>query len=365
MSDTERLALWTLALFSAHAVCCVSAHLEVLARDSGDVVVLSCRVDHTSTPPFGVYLKRSRLRPGDVLFKYEDEDVSVRDGEYHNRTSVTGDPKIHEVNVTIRDLRPTDTDQYHCEFNFNNPTSEDTVQRGTTEYFIYVRGVVDVDRDWVHTCVGGSTQMPCLPPVGDDSSVEGVVLKRQKGRGPVELLYHSQRTSRSSHFSEDRVRLVPVPGPGGISYSLTVDALRPEDSGLYSCQLLLQGRPPSPAMGPQGVYVSVQDDQCGCSSYSALIYALSAAVAVTFVLLVVALLVHRGSRPRAKATPNPAPIYEEMTGLKPKSPKRSRGFGDELPWASEYRNITPKDEREPRPENHYESPNGAIESKPE
>uniref|UniRef100_A0A3B4AK58 Immunoglobulin V-set domain-containing protein n=1 Tax=Periophthalmus magnuspinnatus TaxID=409849 RepID=A0A3B4AK58_9GOBI len=217
--------------------------LSVGQGPSQNVVVLSCRVDHTSTPPFGVYLKRSRLRPGDVLFKYEDEDVSVRDGEYHNRTSVTGDPKIHEVNVTIRDLRPTDTDQYHCEFNFNNPTSEDTVQRGTTEYFIYVRG--------------GETH----------NTTQHTTHNIQH------TTYNTQHTTQHTTYNTQHTT--------------------------------------------------------------------------------------------SKATPNPAPIYEEMTGLKPKSPKRSRGFGDELPWASEYRNITPKDEREPRPENHYESPNGAIESKPE
>ncbi|KAJ0050731.1 hypothetical protein NL108_005118 [Boleophthalmus pectinirostris] len=355
MSDINRLCLWTLILIHADTVLCSTTPTKILVRDVGDAVVLSCLVEQTTLPPFGVYLKRSKLLPREVLFKYENTEAHILDPECQNRTSVSGDPNIHAVNVTITDLQPSDTDQYHCEFNVHNPDSADTVQRGTTDFFLLVRGVVDVDRDWVNTCVGGSALLPCVSPVEDSSAVEGVVLKRQRGRWPVELLYHSKHTSWSSRYFVDRVQLSTAPGPGGISYSLTVGALQPEDSGLYSCQLLLQGRPHSLSMGPQGRYVSVQDDQCGCSSYSTLIYALSAAVAVTFTLLLVTVLVHRVNNLRATATPAPPPIYEEMTGLQPLSSKRSKGHADEP--QSEYRNISLND---PRLENHYESPNGAI-----
>lgn len=353
MSGVPSLCLWTLLIHAGLVLC---STIQFLARDEGDSVVLACQVDRTEPPPIGVYLKRSWLRHSEILFKYERTEVSEKDLEFRNRTRVSGDPSVHALNVTISDLRPSDTDRYHCEFMHSSQSGLDTVQRGNTEFFLFVRGVLDVDRDLVDICVGGSVVLPCVPPVGDSSAVEGVVLKRQRGQQPMELLYHSKQTSWSSQFSVDRFQLSTAPGPGGISYSLTVGALQPEDSGLYSCQLLLHGRPHSPSMGQQGKYVCVQGDQCGCSTYSTLIYALSAAVAVTFVLLLVVVLMHRGKRERAKAVHSPAPIYEEMTGLQPKSPKRSRSHMDE----SEYRNISLK---ESCPENHYESPNGAPSSK--
>lgn len=322
----------------------------------GDSVVLACQANQTGPPPIGVYLKRYWLRNSDIVFKYERTEEKVLDQEFRNRTSVSGDPSVYSFNVTISGLRPSDTDRYYCEFILDGKQSADTVQHGNTEFLLFVSGVLDVDRDLVDTCVGGSVVLPCVPPVGDSSAVEGVVLKRQRGQQPMELLYHSKHTSWSSQFSVDRFQLSTAPGPGGISYSLTVGALQPEDSGLYSCQLLLHGRPHSPSMGQQGKYVSVQGDQCGCSSYSTLIYALSAAVAVTFVLLLVVVLMHRGKRKRAKAVHPPAPIYEEMTGLQPKSPKRSRSHTED----SEYRNISLK---ESCPENHYESPNRALSPK--
>ncbi|CAL1601620.1 unnamed protein product [Knipowitschia caucasica] len=339
--------LWTLIFI--HTVRCA---IEFLAREEGDVVVFPCLVNQNTATPIGVYLKRSWLRRSNILFQYERSEVSVLDNKYLNRTSTSGDPNIRAVNVTISGLRPSDTDLYTCEFNLDNPHSEDQIQHGNTQFFLFVRGVLDVDRDWVTTCVGGSALLPCAPPAGDSSAVEGVVLKRQRGKQPLELLYHSKHTSGPSQFSADRVQLSTAPGPGGISYTLTVGGLQPEDSGLYSCQLLQSERPHSPSMGPQGLYVIVQGDQCGCTTYSALIYALSAAVAVASVLLVVAVLMHRGNRPRAKKTHVQAPIYEEMSGLQSKNPKRSRCATEEAP--SEYRNISLK---ESCPENHYESPN--------
>ncbi|KAK7929940.1 hypothetical protein WMY93_006335 [Mugilogobius chulae] len=285
MSELSFICSWALIILHADTVSCGT--IEFLARDEGDTALLSCLVDHTTSSPIGVSLKRSWLQRTSVLFKYEGSEVSILDQGYHNRTSVSGDPKTRVLNVTISGLRASDTDRYYCEFNLNNPQSEDTVLRGTKEFVLFVSGVLDVDRDWINTCAGSSALLPCVPPVGDSSAVEGVILKRQRGQRPMELLYNSKQTFLSSQFFVDRVQLSTAPGPKGISYTLTVGALQPEDSGLYSCQLLLQGRPHSPSMGPHRVYVSVQGDQCGCSGYSTLIYALSAVAAVTCVLLVV------------------------------------------------------------------------------
>lgn len=107
--------------------------------------------------------------------------------------------------------------------------------------------------------------LPCLLLNGEGLAVEGVSLKRQRGRAAVEVLYHSKRHHGSSHpppssqFPVEKVHLSSAPGPGGITYNLTLQQLQPDDSGLYSCQLLLRGRPDSStSLGRQAVLVSVQ-----------------------------------------------------------------------------------------------------------
>lgn len=124
-----------------------------------------------------------------------------------------------------------------------------------------------VDVGLVETCDGCSAVLPCRPPNGDDLAVEGVSLKRRRGHAPVEVLYNSRlhhgsaspSSSSSSQFSAEKVRLSSAPGPGGITYNLTLQQLQPGDSGLYSCQLLLRGRPDSStSLGRHVFFLSVQ-----------------------------------------------------------------------------------------------------------
>lgn len=125
---------------------------------------------------------------------------------------------------------------------------------------------MSVDVGLVETCDGGSAVLPCRPPNGEDLAVEGVSLMRQRGHAPVEVLYNSRRhhgsaspSSSSSQFSAEKVRLSSAPGPGGITYNLTLQQLQPDDSGLYSCQLLLRGRADSStSLGRHLFFVSVQ-----------------------------------------------------------------------------------------------------------
>lgn len=122
-----------------------------------------------------------------------------------------------------------------------------------------------MDMGLVETCAGGSATLPCLPPHGGGLAVEGVSLKRQRGRAPVEVLYHSKRhhssspPSSSSQFPVEKVQLSSAPGLGGITYNLTLQQLQPDDSGLYSCQLVLRGRPDSStSLGRQVFFLSVK-----------------------------------------------------------------------------------------------------------
>lgn len=136
MTGIKYLAcLWTLVVSLTRCVC---GEIQFLERHEGESVLLPCVVEQTDPPPYGVYLKRSWLRPGEVLFMYTGSEFSVDKDEDKHRTSVSGDPSSHSLNVTISQLRAADTDRYYCEFVVAQPSSEDLRLRGKTEYFLLV-----------------------------------------------------------------------------------------------------------------------------------------------------------------------------------------------------------------------------------
>ncbi|XP_070684121.1 cd7 antigen-like [Pempheris klunzingeri] len=365
MTGTRYLAcLWTLLITQTG---CVRSDIQFLEQYEGDSVVLPCVVDQRQPPPYGVYLRRSWLHPSDVLFKHTENDFHVDDEDNKSRFSVSGDPSSHSLNVTISQLSVSDTDRYYCEFLVTNPVSEDDRVRGKTEFFLLVNADApgSMDVRVVETCAGGSAVLTCLPPHGEGLAVEGVSLKRQKGQAPVEVLYHSKHhhgssssSSSSSHFPIESIQLSSAPGPSGIAYNLTLQQLQPDDSALYSCQLLLRGRPDSStSLGRQVSFVSVQGGVCGCSRYPAVLYALSSAVTFLLIILLLAfVLIYKGKARRSVKPHSQAPIYEEMVGIQPLSRKLASQHLEETE-SSEYRNCSVK---KSCPENHYESPRGGL-----
>ncbi|XP_023134276.2 uncharacterized protein LOC111574091 [Amphiprion ocellaris] len=359
-------SLWIAVITQTGFVC---SDMRFIERHEGESVVLPCVADERKPSPFGVYLRRRWLDPRKVLFKHTGSEFVLGNNADKNRTSVSGDPNLHSLNVTISQLRAADTDRYYCEFVVGNDASEDQFIEGKTEFLLLVTADApgSVDMELVETCSGGSAVLPCLPPHGEGSAVEGVSLKRQRARSPVEVLYHSKQhhssssssSSSVSHFSADRVHLSTAPGPSGITYQLTLQQLQPDDSALYSCQLLLRGRPDgSASLGRRVFFVSVQGDQCGCSSYSSLLYALSSAVAVLLLLLLLAgcVLIYKGKARRGVKSHPQAPIYEEMTGMQPLSRKAASHRLEEME-SSEYRNCPVT---KSCPENYYERPTGGL-----
>ncbi|XP_063324690.1 uncharacterized protein LOC134628625 isoform X1 [Pelmatolapia mariae] len=347
------------------------AHSEIrfLKRHEGESVVLPCEIEQRYPAPWGVYLKRTWLNHKEVLFKHTKEDFTVDNSADKSRISVSGDPSLHSLNITISQLNTSDTDRYYCEFVVENPSSADEKIPSKTEFFLLVGADVPESVDTypeyvIERCAGGSAVLPCLPQRGEGLVVEGVILKRQKGRGPVELLYNSKqhhsgsRSSSSSQFPVERVQLSSAPGPGGITYNLTLQQLQPEDSALYSCQLLLHGQPDSStSLGRRVFFISVQGGHwCGCSSYSSLLYVLSSAVGVLLLLLLLTgcVLCKGKARHNAKSH-SPAPIYEEMKSPSQKeAPLRLKDMG-----CSEYRDSPVKRSSS---ENHYETPRAALNS---
>ncbi|XP_034044154.1 cd7 antigen-like isoform X2 [Thalassophryne amazonica] len=351
------VCLWTLFFTLCSQTWC---HIEFLEKREGESVVLPCLAEQSNSSPIAVTLKRSWRRHTNVLFMYSNSKFSVHNQEDEGRISVSGDPSSRSLNVTISQLRAGDTDRYYCEFVEEVPSSLDIKKRGKMEFFLLV--VVgdapdSVDIKGVEVCAGDSALLLCLPPHGAGTAVEGVSLKRQRGQAPMEVLYdskqhHSTPSPSSSLFPAERIRLSSAPGPTGITYSLTVQQLQPGDSGLYSCQLLHSGTPDtSSSLGKQVYFVSVQGGPCSCSRYSFLLYVLSAAVAILFVLLVVLVLICRAKGRHTGKAHVQAPIYEEMSGVQPLRSKLVSHL--EETDGSVYRNCSVK---KPCLENHYETP---------
>ncbi|MEQ2248728.1 hypothetical protein ILYODFUR_021909 [Ilyodon furcidens] len=215
-----------------------------------------------------------------------------------------------------------------------------------------------MDIDPIQTCAGGSAVLPCHTPNREGLAVEGVILSRQRGRAPVEVAYHSQQ-HLSSLFPTERVQLSSAPRPGGITFNVTLLQLQPEDSALYSCQLLLRGRPnSSTSLRGQVFFISVQDDRCGCSTYPTLIYALTGAVGVLLLLLILVgcVVVFKGKASQRPKSQSQAPIYEEMIGVQSPSRKLATLCLEEVE-SSEYKNCPVK---KASSGNRYESPSGAL-----
>uniref|UniRef100_A0AAQ6A7P0 Ig-like domain-containing protein n=1 Tax=Amphiprion ocellaris TaxID=80972 RepID=A0AAQ6A7P0_AMPOC len=110
----------------------------ISARHEGESVVLPCVADERKPSPFGVYLRRRWLDPRKVLFKHTGSEFVLGNNADKNRTSVSGDPNLHSLNVTISQLRAADTDRYYCEFVVGNDASEDQFIEGKTEFLLLV-----------------------------------------------------------------------------------------------------------------------------------------------------------------------------------------------------------------------------------
>lgn len=109
-----------------------------LDPEEGQSVHLSCAMEPVNRPPFGFYLKRGWLQPGEVLFQYTTSNFVVKDAAYEGRLVVSGDPSTHSVNVTISQLRAADTDRYICEFMLEKAGSEDEPIPAKTDFLLLV-----------------------------------------------------------------------------------------------------------------------------------------------------------------------------------------------------------------------------------
>lgn len=107
-----------------------------LERQEGESVLLPCALERGDLSPFGASLKRTWLRPGEVLFKHTETEFSAaKDGD-ERRISVSGDPSTRQVNISVSQLRVGDTDRYGCEFVVESGSY--LFLPGRTEFFLLV-----------------------------------------------------------------------------------------------------------------------------------------------------------------------------------------------------------------------------------
>lgn len=109
-----------------------------LERQEGESALLPCALERSGLSPFGAYLKRTWLRPGQVLFKHTGSEFSAASDADKQRISVSGDPSSRRLNVTVAHLSVGDTDRYSCEFVVENQASVDDYVPGTTDFFLLV-----------------------------------------------------------------------------------------------------------------------------------------------------------------------------------------------------------------------------------
>ncbi|XP_056890604.1 uncharacterized protein LOC130526744 [Takifugu flavidus] len=131
-------ASWALVCLWALVVTQARGDVEFLERREGESVLLPCALDRGDSPPLGVYLKRTWLRPGEVMFMYTRTELSATTEGDQKRIGASGDPSSRAVNVSISQLRVGDTDRYRCEFVVENAASADLHLPGTTDFFLLV-----------------------------------------------------------------------------------------------------------------------------------------------------------------------------------------------------------------------------------
>lgn len=102
-------------------------------------MVLSCVIQPRNPSPFGLYLRHNCQHLVNVLFMLTKNEFSAEKDEDKERISVSGDPSSHAVNVTISQLKVSDTGCYFCEFLVENPSSEDLKLPGERYFFLNVR----------------------------------------------------------------------------------------------------------------------------------------------------------------------------------------------------------------------------------
>uniref|UniRef100_A0A8C7MKX8 Immunoglobulin V-set domain-containing protein n=1 Tax=Oncorhynchus kisutch TaxID=8019 RepID=A0A8C7MKX8_ONCKI len=138
--------VWLLLMACTVLVFC---EMEFLERTQGDSTEFYCISEFSASKPIGFYLKRKWLQPNrEVLFMYTEQNP-VFHPDVKERIHVTGDPSTHRVNVTLSQLKGTDTDLYYCEFVFPDSSSLDQKIPSKMELFLYV-----VDADVRCSCAG-------------------------------------------------------------------------------------------------------------------------------------------------------------------------------------------------------------------
>ncbi|CAK6953422.1 cd7 antigen-like [Scomber scombrus] len=160
-------------------------------------------------------------------------------------------------------------------------------------------------------------------------------------------------------YDHDKSRTIVSGDPINHTLNVTISELTTKDTDRYYCEFIVEN-PSSedehiPGKTEFFLLVTAGDD-CSCSSSSTLLYALSSAVVVLLLTIVFVGICLCKLRPSVK--PNrQAPIYEDMAGFKDLKSSTKLAPNHLEDTVSVYNNTSVK---KSCPENHYESPTGAL-----
>uniref|UniRef100_A0A8C5DI03 Uncharacterized LOC114471373 n=1 Tax=Gouania willdenowi TaxID=441366 RepID=A0A8C5DI03_GOUWI len=222
--------------------------------------------------------------------------------------------------------------------------------------FLTLSGFVCSDTVYIERNEGDSVTLSCEAEPKSRAPI-GVYLKRGWLR-PGEVLFQYSGSDFTVANSADRNRTTVSGDPSQHRFNITMSRLRPGDTDRYHCDFIVSN-PSSEDESVRGktdyfLLVSA-GDQCGCSTYSSLLYVLSSAVAVLLLLILIGFVLLYKGKARRSVQPHPhAPIYEEMVGVQQPRKKLASCHLDEM-QNSEYRNCSVK---KSCPENPYETPRG-------
>ncbi|KAG9343893.1 hypothetical protein JZ751_013280 [Albula glossodonta] len=159
-----------------------------------------------------------------------------------------------------------------------------------------------------------SVKIFCAADARVNSSPTGLYLKRRYPLPEADVLFLNTDGQVEEHCAySGRLRVHGQLGEHRVKLSITQP--RKTDSGLYFCEFIYKSDRPYQS---EDFLLLIEEGggSCICTSYSILLYTLSAAVGL--LLLVIAGLgaAHYGEICKCRKTSTPESIYEEMTGLR-------------------------------------------------
>ncbi|XP_027024118.2 uncharacterized protein LOC113656882 [Tachysurus fulvidraco] len=281
-------------------------------------IQFSCVFDlYEEHKPFAFTLRREWIQAQDVLYHNFATDADVKDSTFVGRI---GDRLVNKaVDVNITDLQGFDTDRYICVFHYQT-TAGFHNQSGRDKIVLYVKDVSLGDMIYLHKTNGSSIQFSCVFDPYEKQAPFAFTLRREWIQAQ-DVLYHNFTTDADVKDSTFVGRIGDRLGDNTVDVSIT--DLQGFDTDLYVCVFHYQTTAGFHIQSVRHKIVLYVKDVFPCTSYTPLLFALSAGVGLLFFIVIISVVHLMKPCSRGQMKPqNPVPIYEEMNGVREKPSSR-------------------------------------------